>query len=173
MVHKEPEDKASSQVNKLDEPQAFQQALRYLERKPRSTEEVKRKLKEKGYNEETILAVVPKLRELNFINDAHFSKIWAEYRILSQKKGRKWVQYELQQKGISKEHILEAVGSIETEDEFRGTMEWAAGRWANMKGTLLERKRKTAALLLRRGHTASLVNRILKELNSTLVDGDS
>ncbi|HEY0828303.1 MAG TPA: RecX family transcriptional regulator, partial [Bacilli bacterium] len=85
----------------------------------------------------------------------------------------KWVQFELLQKGISKEHITEAIGSIETEDEFRCAMELAARRWGNMKGAFLDRKRKTMALLLRRGYTASLVNRVLKELDLTQTNDDS
>lgn len=163
----------ASQINKLDEPKAFQYALRYLGRKPRSTEEVKRKLKEKGYNDKIIHAIIPRLLELNFINDAHFAKIWTEYRILSRKKGRKWAQFELQQKGISKEHISQALESIEMEDEFRSAMELAARRWENIKGVLLDRKRKITALLLRRGYPASLVNRVLFELNSEAVADDS
>ncbi|NOV03092.1 regulatory protein RecX [Paenibacillus planticolens] len=145
---------------------AYMKALRVIGRRPHSSSELKRKLKETGYEPPVIDWVIEKLASQNYLNDEEFAKMWTDSRIISQKKGRNLVRQELQQKGIHKELVKHAMENINPEDELAGAMKLAQTKWKQTSGETFDKKRKTAAFLMRRGYTGTVVNKVLGQLSS-------
>ncbi len=102
---------------------AYIKAISMIGRRPHSLSEVKRKLKEKGIRRCQLLnGHVRSLVQQNYINDEEFAKMWTDNRIISQRKGRNLIRQELQQKGIDKELVKNAMETINPEDEYAGAM---------------------------------------------------
>ncbi|MEC0265193.1 regulatory protein RecX [Paenibacillus anseongense] len=151
---------------------AYMKALRAIGRRPHSSSELKRKLKESGYEPPIIEWVIEKLAAQNYLNDEEFAKMWTDSRIISQKKGRNLVRQELQQKGIDKELVKHAMENINQEDEIAGAMKLAQTKWKQTSGELFDKKRKTAAFLMRRGYTGAVVTKVLGQLSSEPSEDD-
>jgi regulatory protein len=149
---------------------ALMDALRYVGRRPRSRKEIESKLKEKDHSDEAIALTLRKLTEQKIIDDEQFANLWTEHRIFSQKKGRRWVQQELKQKGLSKEHINEALANVDEEAELEAAYDTAKKKWLTLKGELYERKQKLATFLLRRGYPNSIANIVLKRVTGETLD---
>jgi regulatory protein len=149
---------------------AFLEALRFIGRRPRSRKEIELKLNEKGYGEEAVNRTIQKLIEQKIIDDEQFANMWTEHRLFSQKKGRRWVQQELQQKGLSKELIQEALANVDEEAEFKAAYDTAKKKWLTTKGEPFERKHKLAAFMLQRGYSSTMVNIVLKQVTGESLD---
>jgi regulatory protein len=150
---------------------AYADALGFIGRRPRSRQEVLQKLQHKGYAQSIMDQVVGKLLERDYINDQQFAKIWTEHRIHAHKKGRKWIQQELIAKGLSKQHITEALSEIDSEEEFQNAYHLAAKKWNQLRDLpKLAKNQKTAAFLIRRGFPNDIVRRILGQLNEVTDD---
>lgn len=143
---------------------AWSDALAYMGRRPRALREVKLYLKRKGHGESDCEAAVQRLEEQGYANDAQFASQMAEHRMLEQRKGRRWVQQELQQKGVKRDVIQEALTQVTPEEEQEAARQLAERRWQSMSGAPQDKRRKLAAFLMRRGYAASMVNGILREL---------
>ena len=59
---------------------AFQKALQFINHRPRSIEETRRRLAEKGFEETVIESTLKRLVEKNLLNDLEFSRLWIENR---------------------------------------------------------------------------------------------
>jgi regulatory protein len=149
---------------------ALMEALRYVGRRPRSSKEIEIKLQEKGYSEEAITITIQKLVEQKIIDDEQFANLWTEHRIFSQKKGRRWVQQELKQKGLSKELINEAMANVDEEAELKAAYDTAKKKWDTIKGEAYERKQKLASFMLRRGYPSSMVSIVIKQVTGEALD---
>ncbi len=92
--------------------------LKYLGYRPRSEKEIRDYLRKKlakindpyvEQNIETIIQmIVVKLKKQRFLNDEEFARMWVRSRTEFKPKGRRLIQLELKQKGISAE-IIEKV----------------------------------------------------------------
>ncbi len=141
---------------------AYLSALKYLEARARSEKEVARRLKEKGYEPELIATTIEKLREQQYLNDGEFARLWAADRFDLQKKGRKWVEQELQQKGVDKNEIARAVDRLDPEEEFRNALEIGGKKWRQLSGEPRAKRTKLYGFLARRGFPNATVSRVVK-----------
>lgn len=90
---------------------AKEQAYEFLRRRERSEKEVREHLMGKGFEVETVEAVLERLQELDYVNDRRFTQLWVKNRAFSKQKGSEFLKKELLDKGISPElieDILEA-----------------------------------------------------------------
>ncbi|MDD9270362.1 regulatory protein RecX [Paenibacillus sp. GCM10023248] len=145
---------------------AYMKAIRVIGRRPHSSSELKRKLKESGYELPIVEWVLHKLDQQKYLNDEEFAKMWTESRVISQKKGRNLVRQELEQKGIHKDLVKHALEHINPEDELAGALKLAQTKWKTTSGEPFDKRRKTAAFLMRRGYTGSVVNKVLSQISS-------
>ncbi|UNK21335.1 RecX family transcriptional regulator [Paenibacillus sp. N3/727] len=144
--------------------QAYVEALRFLERKPRTAQEITQRLNLKGMTADGIEKTIIRLQQERLVDDELYAKQWAEQRITRQKKGRMWVRQELRQKGIQTELIADALNEVSEEDEFQSAYTVGQKKWYQIKGDALERKRKTGAFLMRRGFTGEQVRKVINKL---------
>lgn len=142
--------------------EALARAIRILGRRPHASSEVKHKLLQAGVEEDVIEAVMHKLRADQLLDDRSFAEQWTFGRMTSQKKGRNWVRYELQQKGVAKEHIEAAMRNVDRTVEYENALQLGMKKWRQTSGELRSRKQKTAVYLMRRGYPSDLVRRVVQ-----------
>ncbi|OWA33828.1 RecX family transcriptional regulator [Saccharibacillus sp. O16] len=140
---------------------AYAQALNYLSFQARTSGEIEKKLLEKEIDPEAAAETVRRLEEERLIDDASYAQEWAKQRVTGRKKGKVLVKQELRRKGIDQELIEEALDALGDEDELNSAVELAAKKWRTTKGELWERKRKTAAFLMRRGFSSDIARKAL------------
>jgi regulatory protein len=102
-------------ANEINE-KAFQSALHFLGFRNRTEYEIKINLSGKGFEEKEIRQVIDNLKTLGYLNEETFAREWVESRSTSKPRGRRLLEYELQQKKISPEKIDQALLSLP--DEF-------------------------------------------------------
>jgi regulatory protein len=85
----------------VDDPQVVLDAgLRFLEARPRSIGETRRRLTQAGYREELVAAALEKLAEYGMLDDEAFAQMWVESRDRASPRGEHALMLELRQKGI-------------------------------------------------------------------------
>ncbi|MEJ8302607.1 regulatory protein RecX [Saccharibacillus sacchari] len=145
---------------------AYAQAINFLSFKARTSGEIEQKLLEKELDPEAVAETVKRLVEEKLIDDAFYAQEWTKQRIAGKKKGKVVVKQELRRKGVDPELIDEALESMGDEDELRSAEELAAKKWRTTKGESWERKRKTAAFVMRRGFSSDIVRKALDNVLS-------
>jgi regulatory protein len=88
-------------LGRVDDPQVVLDAgLRFLETRPRSVAEVRRRLAQAGYREVLVSAALDKLSEYGMLDDEAFAQMWVESRDRASPRGEHALMLELRQKGI-------------------------------------------------------------------------
>lgn len=144
---------------------AYLDAIRLLSSRLRSEHELLTRLKQKGYSPEIYQLTVERLRKEGYLNDSLFAEQLTKQRLESQKKGRRWIKQELQQKGIDKVHITEALEQVDEETEYRIAYQLTMKRYgAELEKDALKARRKIAGFLQRRGYPGAVVSKVLNRL---------
>lgn len=138
----------------LDQEQkALERALGYLAVRPRSRREIRQHLHAKGFSESAIEAVLHRLTELGYLDDAAFARMWVESRSRSRPRGVIGLRRELQEKGISETLISDALQDF---DEFSVARAAVSGKLEKWQGLApMERRQKIYAFLYRRGFSGT------------------
>lgn len=146
----------------------FAHALKYLARRPRSEKEVVENLQKKKATEKEIAEILQRLYEHTFLDDTAFAKWWIEQRTRFNTKGKRAIEIELKNKGISSE-ILEELRS--KYQELRGKTEKELGielierRVKKYQGmTRDEIYRKVGGFLARRGFDFDTIKACIDEV---------
>jgi len=77
-------------------------ALRFLEARPRSTAEVRRRLLTHGYRADLIEGCLERLLDLGILDDEAFARTWVESRDRARPRGERALRSELARKGIDR-----------------------------------------------------------------------
>jgi regulatory protein len=77
-------------------------AARFLEARPRSVAEVRRRLTTQGYRTELVDAVLERLTELGYLDDEAFATAWVESRDRARPRGEHALRRELGLKGVDR-----------------------------------------------------------------------
>ncbi|HEY5495792.1 MAG TPA: regulatory protein RecX [Candidatus Limnocylindrales bacterium] len=72
----------------------------FLEARPRSTDEVRRRLRDAGYRANLVEAAIDRLAALGFLNDVAFARAWVESRDRTRPRGARALRAELRGMGI-------------------------------------------------------------------------
>ncbi|MGM1020105.1 MAG: regulatory protein RecX [Bacillota bacterium] len=153
--------------------QAYVHALRYLGRKPRTRQEIEQRLTQKEMGQAVIDEVLNRLERERLVDDDLYARQWARQRITSQRKGKMWVRQELRQKGISKASIGEALGEVSDQEEWESALVVGRKKWNQVRGDIMEKKRKTYPFLMRRGYSGDMTRRVVNHLTMAEQDGTS
>jgi len=143
-----------------ERPVAMGRALNLLGYRARSEAEIRERLGRYGYAGETIEAVVGRLEELGYVDDAEFARLKAREK--ARRYGPRRVSVELRKSGVGEELAREAV-----EEEFAGRSEVgearsAAARRYNGRGSDAE-ARRVYGFLVRRGYSAEVCAQVARE----------
>lgn len=148
---------------------AYDRAVTFLSTRPRSTAEVRRRLREAGVDEEAIEAAIVRLSEQGYLNDAEFARYWVENRQRFRPKGEQALRQELRRAGVDSEAIDASLEGLDpTEAAYAAARPKAERLQALVQQDPSAFKQKLGNFLLRRGFTYEVVrevtNRLLREM---------
>ncbi len=139
-------------------------ACKLLKYRSHSEKEIKERLKQKKFNDDTVADTIRWLKEKNYLDDSKFTKEWIAQR---KRKGysEKLIRWELKQKGIS-EQISNL--DLSNQEQFLSDQE-VAKKIVEKKIKLYKNlepakvKQRIQNLLLRRGFSWEVIGEILKK----------
>jgi regulatory protein len=139
-------------------------AFRYLNYKPRSEKEVRTKLYQKNISEKTIDEIITVLKDLKFIDDANYAKMYVESKVTLKPEGRRVLKMKLAGKGIEKELSLKTVEENYTEEiEIRKAKDLINKYSKRVKAkNPADKKQKIYRHLLSKGFSFDVISRVLK-----------
>lgn len=124
----------------------FQKASSYVLKGGHTVKQVAGYLKGKGFDGKIIAKVINKLQEYGYLDDSQFAKTFVEMK--SQKHGKRLLEVELKQKGVSDKDIAAAIDCVQDEDE---TAYSVAKKYLKNRPLDIELKQKCFRYLLSKG----------------------
>jgi len=147
--------------------EAKQKVIRLFNRRIYSEQEIREKLKKRGYEEGIIEEVMVELKDTSLLDDYAFAKAFVHDRLSLKPKGSFQIAYELKNKGISKE-IIERVFSEEkvVEGDFDRAFAVAKKRLEILRSIKDKKtiKRRLYNFLLTRGFSYEVIKGVLDKL---------
>lgn len=151
---------------------AFQKALQFINYRPRSVDETRRRLFKKGFNEEVVDKTIAKLQERNWLDDLEFARQWIENRNTFRPRSDRLLSYELRLKGVADDTIqraLEKFGGDENELAYRAGIKKAK---QCRDETKLDFLKKVGGYLGRRGFHYGIVKPTVERLWKEFASSD-
>lgn len=149
---------------------AAERAVSYINIKPRTAYQVKKYLKDKGYEEDVIAEVTDQLKEYRYIDDMEFSLMYFRYGF-EKGRGVSRIKRELSEKGVSSDIIDIAYEELEDiPDQFEMAMEIGHGAVAGIDIKELDfdvkqkLKAKIGRRLMSRGFSSDVVYKVIGRL---------
>jgi regulatory protein len=116
-VGQELSDDKIQQLKGEDEKEAaYQQALRLLNNRYRSTAEIRKSLEKKEYPVEVIEGTLSRLADSGLVNDDHFARMWVDNRTEFRPRSKWALSVELRQRGLSQEIIDKSIEGVDDEE---------------------------------------------------------
>ena len=125
----------------LTETQLYLSAQRTLMRRPHSISEMKKHLERRAENKDLIPAVIARLRELNYLDDAKYALNYAAQHAKLRRQGRFRIARELRAHGVPDRYIESAVDAVFAEtDEASLVRARLMRRLTHLRGPLDQKK---------------------------------
>jgi len=157
-------DRVNALVARDEVGRATGSALNLLARRPRSSQEVRSRLKQKGFAEPAVEEALQRLEGWNYVDDADFARYWVENREANRPRGRRLLEQELRHKGVDREVARSAIDAAEP-DEFADALELANGKLRSYSGLDPQvARRRLAGFLGRRGYGFDVIGPVLQRV---------
>jgi regulatory protein len=144
---------------------AKQTALRLLAMRDRSEGELRKKLKQKGYEDDLIERLLANFLELGYLNDDNYTGRQVRYLAGEKLYGDRRIEVYLTGKGLPRERIRQAIAEVRQEFPEVNALEIILKK--KLKGRRLENdaggKRRLAQSLMGKGFPLDLIYRMLEE----------
>jgi regulatory protein len=150
----------------VDDPEAVARliCLRQLTAAPRTRAQLAETLRRRGVPDDAAEAVLGRFTEVGLIDDATFAKAWVESRHYGRGLGRRALAAELNQRGVEREDIREAVAKLSLETELSTARSLVERRLRATAGLPAQaRLRRLVGMLARKGYPAGLSYRVVRE----------
>jgi regulatory protein len=156
-------------IEEIKDYDEFDYAKKYsfdlLSRSPKSEKEIRTKLKQKKISGSNIVKVIDALKELKFLDDANYAKLFVESKLRNNPAGKVVIKNKLREKGIEKELIEESI-----ENYYDDALEEKKAEQILLKYLKKKRdddeyafKRKCFQHLVSKGFNFDLVNDLLRK----------
>jgi len=153
----------------------FERALNLLSYKPRSLAEMRSRLMEKDWAEESVVdQVIARLEELGYLNDEQFAANFASSRLTAKPLGRTRLRRDLRRKKLPSETIETALDGAYEQQSEEALIERAISKRVKSKGAPATREeaKKLFDYLIRRGFSYDLVIRKVREAGKGVETAD-
>ena len=140
---------------------AYDQAVRFLSYRPRSRAEMAHYLRGKHLDESVIDEILERLTQAGYLDDEAFARFWVENRSCFRPRSRRALEYELRQKGLSRQVIVQALGSLDDEAAAWQAVRHLLPRWSALDDDRL--RQKIAGFLGRRGFGYEVIDAVFKK----------
>ena len=142
---------------------AREYALRLLEYRERSEQEIEERMARKNYDERLIKSTIKSLKNHNLVNDRRFARMWAE-SCLRRSYGRWKVQSDLNKKGIDEEIVEEVLReSYSKVDEVQIALALIQKKWPFLKEEKNTLLRRVSDFLKRRGFPFEVIAEVIRQ----------
>jgi regulatory protein len=148
---------------------AYERALHFLETRPRSEAEIRRRLVTAKVPEEAVAPVLVRLREAGLVDDQAFASYWVDNRTNFRPRSKRLLQMELRQKGLGDEELKAALAGVNDVAAAYTVAKQRAGRFRQLDH--LQFKRKLGAFLARRGFDYDTVGPTVERVWNELHEG--
>ncbi|MBI2845300.1 MAG: RecX family transcriptional regulator [Chloroflexi bacterium] len=138
---------------------AYQKALNLLSYRPRSKQEIQRRLERRQVSPEIIDTVIRKLAREGMVDDLDFARWWVENREDFRPRGRALLRYELLRQGVDEETVAQAVEDIDEERSAWRAGQGYAARLRNLDEATF--RRRLTDFLRRRGFSYSVAQAVV------------
>ena len=91
-------------------------AAHYLSYRPRSESEIRERLHRRGFDDESVEAVIAKLKEQGLVDDIAFAQFWKDNRESFSPRSQWLTKLELRQKGVASDIIDQVVDGVDDAD---------------------------------------------------------
>ena len=153
--------------NRLTKEQGLEKIKHYCAYQERCHREVKEKLYGYGLRKAEVEEILSWLIENNYLNEERFAVLFAGGKFRMKQWGRKKIQHELQQKGVSSFLIKLSLKEINEETYFATLINLTEKKWKSLKGQqYLVRQSKTYNYLLQKGYEPALISRAISQIKS-------
>jgi regulatory protein len=150
---------------------SYDRAVAFLSYRPRSIAEIRQNLIEKKIDDAVIDAVIARLVEQGYVDDAAFARFWVGNRQEFEPSGARALRFELRQKGIASDVIDEVLAELDTsEAAYRAAKDKARRLRGNDKRTF---RQKVGAILARRGFDYDTARTVTDRLIEEFSDEDA
>ena len=140
-------------------------ALRLLSFKPRSVEELRRRLARKNHSSEITEEVLSLLQAQGLLNDEKFARLFANARIYTRPTGKGQLAFDLKKKGLSRPLVDETIRNLRDYDEKKIVRDLVYTRFQKMTGVSKEKKKlRIYGFLKRRGFDNDVIFATLSDL---------
>jgi len=143
----------------------FNLVLKFISFRPRSGKEILDWLKRKDVGKSVQVMILAKLKHLGYLDDEEFVKWWIEQRTTFRPSGKRAIEMELRQKGISREVIEHGTHNMEhgtkEYDLAKKAIEKKLSLWKNLPPDKF--RQKLSSFLARRGFSWETIGRVIKE----------
>jgi regulatory protein len=142
-------------------------AYRYLSYRPRSRAEMEAKLRDKGFNDPVIAAVLSDLDRLGYLDDEKFAGQWASGRVRLRSFGRRRVERELRDKGVDHDTVTRTLDEVlQPSVELATAKETAERKLRTLQSFDREtRRRRLAGFLERKGFSYDVIGDVLRNID--------
>jgi regulatory protein len=139
-------------------------AMRALDQRIQSTNELRTRLLRKEFEPATIDLALERLTEFGYLNDERFAELWIENRLAHRPRGKRMLEQELRQKGIDREIVQETV-SVMAIDDRTAALDLARKRFKSVQNLPPEeQKKKLTGILARRGFDYGTIRATLESV---------
>jgi regulatory protein len=141
---------------------AFERSIRYLATRPRTVQEIRRKLKQKETPDNAIEIVIARLEDHGYVNDAEFARLWIRNRSEFSPRGPMSLRSELRSKGVSQAIIDEVLTDLGTTEL---AMQAARQKVSSLRGLdQFTFRKKLSSFLGRRGFKYDTIREVIDVL---------
>ncbi|MDK2820536.1 MAG: regulatory protein [Clostridia bacterium] len=144
---------------------AWNYALRLLTFRQRSCQEMRLRLKQKGFIDEIINQTLEKLKDLNLLDDVRFAEDWASYRVNNHPMGGLRLKQELQQRGIEPSLAEEVVAKVLTPGLELVLAEKLAQRYCLKNYNKNTNSKRLAQYLWQRGFNIDIIYQVITKID--------
>ena len=143
---------------------ARQICLRLLTAAPRTKAQLATALRKRRVPQDAAEAVLTRFAEVKLIDDAMFARAWVESRHHGRGLASRALGAELRQRGVAQEDIQAALSELNPNQEHETARELIARRLPATAGMPAQaRIRRLAGMLARKGYSAGLAYRVVRE----------
>ena len=155
-----PRELSDNQFSGQDFSRCLNAALRFISYRPRTIQEVKRRLAP-GFEDGPIDKTIDYLLALGYLDDAAFTGQWISSRERRRPKGARYLTQELRRLGVEQGTIEEALEGYDEEKNAYNAAFRTAERLATQQCSYKDFRRKVGEYLARRGFAYSTINEIV------------
>lgn len=155
------------------EEEIYLQAIRLINRRPRSERELRDRFQQKRAQPEIQDAAIARLRGKGLVDDQAFAHAWVENRLAFRPRSAWALKYELRKKGVPEDAIQIALEDFDEEDAAYRAASKAARKMVELPWEQFNRR--IAAYLRRRGFRYSTISPIVRRVWSETagINGES